>query len=116
MANLVLSPPAKHLTVDRDQDYTHVITVPANAAFPATSWSLEYSVTHPTTGTALFTKTATIVVTTAGSSSVDAVFTIPVADTDTSSATVGIKYNWKFKRSDAGSEVNMDGGTVTYLR
>jgi len=116
---LAASPPDKDLIWDRDQDLSHVITLPAGSYLPATSWALSYSVTHPTTGAALFTaKTvgAGITVTTAGSATVDAVFTVAIADTDTTGATVGIKYNWLLHRTDAGSEVNIDGGTVKFRR
>lgn len=114
----VASPPDKDLIIDRDQDYTHVITLPAGSYLPATSWSLSYTITHPTTGTALLTKTvgSGIAITTAGSSTVDAVFTVTIADTDTTGATTGIKYTWLLHRSDAGSEVNIDGGTVKFRR
>lgn len=123
MANLTASPTDKHLVADRDQDLTHEITLTAGAYLTggAAAWSLSYEVTHPTTGTAIFSKTSGgggIVVTTAGSAAVDALFTVTILDTDIEAADValGVRYKWKFKRTDAGSEVNIDAGTLTFRR
>lgn len=113
----IASPPGKTLVADRDQDITHVITLPAGSYLPISS--LTYSMLHPISGAALFTaKTvgAGITITTAGSATVDAVYTVAIADTDIDTATVGIKYAWKLKRSDAGSEVNIDAGTMEFRR
>ena len=123
MANLTASPTPKNLVADRDQDLTHEITLPAGSYLSggASGWALQYQVTHPTTGTPVFTKTtggSGIVVTTGGSTTVDAVFTVTIPDTDILAAAVslGVKYNWIFKRTDAGSEVNLDAGTLTFRR
>jgi len=115
---LTASPPGHDLVWDRGQDLAHIITLPMGTYLPATSWSLEFSVTHPVTGSALFTKTvgSGVTITTAGSTTVDAVFTIAVADTDTDAALTTLSYNWKFKRTDNGSEVNIDGGKVRFTR
>lgn len=117
--NLIASPTSVNLVADRDQDITIEITIPAGSYLPATSWSMSFSCTHPTTGAALFTAKTVgsgIAITTAGSSTVDALITVTIADTDTDTATVLTRYNWKLHRTDAGSEVNLAAGTITFPR
>lgn len=118
--SLVASPPDTLLTIDRDQDVQVVITLPAGSYLTggAAGWALAFLVTHPNTGAAVITKTtgSGVVVTTAGSAAVDAVFTVTFTDTDILSVLTTIQYNWKFKRTDDGSEVNIAAGAIKFKR
>lgn len=120
MPTLVASPPDTNLLLDRDTDVDIKTTAPAGTYLPATSWSLYFEITNPTTGAVILSKTqgAGIVVTTAGSSSVDAAFTISLAASDLTVTAFkkNTPYNWKFKRNDPGSEVDIDGGTIKFRR
>lgn len=122
MANLKANPTPKALEVGPDQDLTHQITLPMGTYLTggASAWALEYKVWHPVTGTAVFTKTqgAGISVTQAGSAAQDAKFLVTIPDTDIEEADVSasVTYKWRFKRNDAGSEVIIDRGTVTFPR
>lgn len=116
---MTASPPDNDLVWDRGQDLTHIITLPAGTYLPASGWALEFSVIHPTTLAALFTAKTVgsgVTITTAGSPSVDAVFTIAIVDTDTDSASTTVAYRWLFRHTDNGSEVNIDGGKLRFRR
>lgn len=118
----VASPPSVELILDLDIDVDIRVTLPAGAYLSggAAGWALYFEITNPTSGAVLVSKTqgSGIVVTTAGSGVVDAVFTISLADTDLAPTTFRktTPYNWKFKRNDPGSEVDIAGGTIKFRR
>lgn len=119
MPTLRVSPPDNDIVLDLDIDLTHKITIPMGSYLPASGWTFKYIIQHPKTLQALLTYTngGEIVVTTAGSSSVNALVTVTIEDSDIDTEfSTGVWYKWKFKRNDAGSEVNIDGGRVMFVR
>lgn len=119
MANLRASPTGKALVVDRDQDITHEVTIPMGTYLPCSSWAMSYIVTHPVTGATVFdytTAAGEITVTTAGSSVADGKVLVTYNDEDIDDIDKRLTYNWKLKRTDAANEINIDAGTITFLR
>lgn len=106
-----ISPPIQDVYLDRDNDDTITITLPAGAYLTggASGWGLSCIFSHEVSEAAVITKTngAGITVTQAGSASQAAIFVVAIADTDTVSLSKRVRYPGIFKRTDAGSEVDI---------